>query len=138
MKICLQWSDNVLNFIIKGYIFNMLVVIWKIPLLVLFLTIWNIWRVEQWNINLSIIAYFYFAHRWILIKFDLLTGGQNRCYLNGGEKHMEPQGHLQTSVTQYWFIVYWSMKENTSLQKCTKLHSELLQLGHHNIISSLR
>lgn len=108
------------------------------PLLVLFLTIWNIYRVEQWNINLSIIGHFYFAHRWILIKFDLLTGGQNRCYLNRGEKHMEPQGHLQTSVTQYCFTVCWSVKENTSLQKSTKLHSKLLQLGHHNITALLR
>lgn len=51
---------------------------------------------------------------------------------------MEPQGHLQTSVTQYCFIVCSSMKENTYLQKSTKLHSELLQLGHHNIIALLR
>lgn len=89
---------------------------------------------EQQNINLSISGHFYFALRCILIKFDLQTGGQNRCYLNGRENHTEPQGHLQTFATQYWFILYWSTKENASLQKCAKLRSELSQLGGHNII----
>lgn len=87
---------------------------------------------EQRNINLSISGHFYSALRLILIKFDLLTGGQNRCYLNGREKPIEPQGHLQTSVTQYWFTLYWSTKENTTFKKCTKFHSELSQLDGHN------
>lgn len=94
-----------LSFIIVGYIFYTLVLIFEDTIAVYVYFSFEIFRVEQQNINMSISGHFYFALRWIVIKFDLLTGGQNRCYLNGREKHIEPQGHLQTSVTEYWFIV---------------------------------